>query len=77
MRIRLAMAEAGVEAEIAEDPQMVLGDALQRLADEADGAGLQVVEPAEIVEQFAVTGIGVERIDGEIAPRRRPPPSRR
>ncbi len=47
------MAVAGMEAEIAEDAQMILGDALQRLADEAHGARLQVVEPAEIVEQLA------------------------
>ena len=35
-RVRLAGSEARVEAEEAQDPQMVLGDALQRVADEAD-----------------------------------------
>ena len=37
-RVGLAGAEARVEAEEAQDPQMVLGDALQRVADEADAA---------------------------------------
>ena len=52
-RIRLAGVEAGVEAEEAQDPQMILGDALQRVADEADVALLEIGEPAEIVEQLA------------------------
>ena len=51
--VRLARAEAGVEAEEAQDPQMVLGNALQRVADEAHVALLEVVEAAEIIEDFA------------------------
>ena len=52
-RVRRALAEAGVEAEEAQDAQMILGDALQRLADEAHPARLQIVDAAEIVEQLA------------------------
>ena len=51
--IGLARAEAGVEAEEAQDAQMVLGDAHQRIADEADAARLEVGQAAEIVEDLA------------------------
>ena len=51
--VGLARPEAGVEAEEAQDPQMILGDALQRIADEADVALLEVGEAAEIVEDLA------------------------
>ena len=57
--IRLAGAEAGMEAEEAQDPQMVLGDALQRIADEADVTLLEVGEAAEIIEQLA--GLRISR----------------
>ena len=67
--VGLAAAEAGVEAEEAQDSEMVFGDALQRIADEADVAALEVVEAAEIVEDFAGHGVGRQRIDGEIAAR--------
>src|SRR5687767_7447634 len=60
------MAVAGMETEVAEDTQMILGDALQRLADEADDPGLQILESAEIIEQLAGEWVGVERVDGEI-----------
>ena len=53
------MAVPRVEPEIAEDPQMVLGNSLERVADESDRAGLQVVEPAEIIEKLAAEGIGI------------------
>ena len=45
------VAEPRVEAEEAQDAQMILGDALQRIADEADAPRLQIVDAAEIVEQ--------------------------
>ena len=63
-------AEAGMEAEEAQDPQMVLGDALERVADEADVPFSKIVEAAEIVEDLAGRGIGRKRVDGEVAPRR-------
>jgi hypothetical protein len=36
MGIRIAMTVTRMEPEVAQDPQMVLGNALKRLADEAD-----------------------------------------
>lgn len=39
------LAEAGMEAEEAQDAQVILGNTLQRIADEADASGLQVVQP--------------------------------
>ncbi len=45
-------AEAGLEAVVAQDPQVILADALAGIADEADAARLQVLEPAEIVEDL-------------------------
>jgi hypothetical protein len=62
--------EAGAEAEVAQDAQMVLADALMRIADKADAAILQILQAAEIVEDLQRFGIGIERVDGEIAPRR-------
>jgi hypothetical protein len=49
-------AEARVEAEEAQDAQMILGDAGQRIADEADPARLEVGQAAEIVEHLAAAG---------------------
>ena len=49
---------------------MVLGNSLERVADEAHAPRLDVGEAAEIVEQFARRGIGRQSIDGEVAPRR-------
>ncbi len=60
-------AEAGVEAEEAEDPQMVLGDALERVADEADPGRLEVGDAAEIVEHFPARRVGAQGVDGEVA----------
>ena len=64
------MAEPRMETEEAQDAQMILGDPLQRVADEAHAPGLQVGQTAEIIEQFAGRGIGIERVHREIAPRR-------
>ena len=49
---------------------MILGNPLERFADKADDARGQIVHPAEIVEYLPGFGIGIERIDREIAPRR-------
>ena len=67
--VGLAFAEAGMEAEEAQDAKMVLGDALERLADEADAARGDIVEPAEIIEDLAADRVGIERVDGEVAAR--------
>ena len=42
--------KARMEAEEAQDTQMILGDSLQRVADEAHAPGLQIVQAAKIVE---------------------------
>ena len=47
------IAEARMEAEEAQDPQMILGDPLQRITDEAHAPGRQIVQPAEIIEDLA------------------------
>ena len=65
----LAFAEARVEAEEAQDAQMVLGDALERLADEGDAARGDIGLAADMVDHLAGQRIGVERVDGEVAPR--------
>ena len=67
--VRLAGAEAGVEAEEAQDPQMILGNSLQGIADEANVALAEIVEAAEIVEDLAGPRVGRQRVDGEVAPR--------
>ena len=67
--VGLAFAETGVEAEEAQDAEMVLGDALERLADEADAARRDIVEAAEIIENLAADRVGIERVDGEVAAR--------
>ena len=68
LRVGLAAAEARMKAEEAQDAQMVLGDALSGSPMKRTRARLQVVEPAEIVVELAGGGIGVERVDREIAP---------
>ena len=47
---------------------MVLGNALERFADEAHAARQQVFLASEIVEDFARPGIGGQGVDREIAP---------
>ena len=65
--VRLPGCVFGREPEKAQDSQMIFGDALQRVADEPHPPRLDVVEPAEIIENFARAGIGIERVDGKIA----------
>ena len=67
--IHIALAIPGVEAEQPQHPEIVLRDARMRIAHEAHPAGDQVFHPGGIVENLAAGG-GIERIDGEIAPRR-------
>ena len=58
-----------MDAEEAQDAQIVLGDPRRRVADEADAPGAQVGKAAERIDQRAV-GLGVERVHGEVAPGR-------
>ena len=52
--VRGAFAIGGMEAEEAQDAQVVLGDALLRLADEAHAPRGDVGKPADIVVDGAV-----------------------
>ena len=49
---------------------MILGDAGERIADEAHPARREIGEPVEIIEDLAARRIGGERVDREVAPRR-------
>jgi hypothetical protein len=49
---------------------MVLGDPGEGIADELHPPPLEVLDAAEIVENLARDGIGEQRVDGEVAPRR-------
>ena len=51
-----AVAIGGVEAEEAQDAQIILGDARSRLADEAHAPRVEIGEPADIVVHGAVGG---------------------
>ncbi len=73
-RISRLRAKPRLKPEVAQDPQVILADALTRIADEAHPPCRQIFQPAEIVEDFACRRIGIERIDGEIAPRGIVPP---
>ena len=53
---------------------MVLGNPLQRVADEPDVPVSQIVEAVEIVEDLARRRICGQGIDSEVAPRRIFPP---
>ena len=63
----VAGAVSGVEAEEAQDAQVIFLDALLGIADEAHAARGQIGEPADIIVDRAVGARG-ERIDGEVAP---------
>jgi hypothetical protein len=67
LAVRLALAEAGEEAEETQDPQMVFGDPGQRVADEADPAGREIRLAAEIVVDLERDGIGEQCVDREVA----------
>ena len=64
--IHRALAVISVEAEEAEDAQIIFLDARLGLADEAHPAGLQIPIAADRIEHIAVA-IGVERIEREVA----------
>ena len=63
------VAIGGMEAEEAQDAQIVLGDARAGIADEAHAARFEIGKPADVVVHRAV-GIDRQRVDGEVAPLR-------
>ena len=50
--------------------RQVFADALAGIANEPYPPRRKIIQPPEPVENLAAGGIGVERVDGEIAPRR-------
>ena len=72
--VGLTQAVAGVEAEETQDAQMILGNPLERVADEPHVALLEVLEPSEIIENLARSGVRGQGIDGEVPPCRVRPP---
>jgi hypothetical protein len=69
-RIKIAAPEARRKAIVAQDAQMILGDPRCGIANKAHAAAVQIGNTAEIVIDCPGFGIGIERIDREIAPRR-------
>ena len=61
------VAVLGAKAEEAQDAQVVLADALARVADEAHALGLEIGIAAERIVHRAV-GVAIERVHGEVAP---------
>src|SRR5690606_17153707 len=61
-------AEARLEAVVAQDPQVILADALPRVADEPHAAGGEIGEAAEPVIDLERRRVRVEGVDGEVAP---------
>ena len=72
--VHFAAPEPREETKIAQDAQMILGNALRGIANEAQTLCLQIGQTAEIVGNLARLRIRIERIDREIAPRRIFPP---
>ena len=68
-RIERAFPVGGVEAEEAQDAQVVLANARRRLADEDDAMRLQIRQAADVVVHRPV-GADREGVDGEVAPLR-------
>jgi hypothetical protein len=60
----------GGEAEEAQDAQVILADALCRIAHEAQPALREIPEPQAQRIQHGAIGLGVKRVHGEVAPRR-------
>ena len=60
-------AEAGGEADGAEQTEAVFGEALRGVADGAEAAGLEVGESVDVVDDFAGEGVFEEGVDGEVA----------
>ncbi len=65
--VRHAVRIRRLEAEEAQDAQIILGDAAGRIADEADPAFGEIVETADVIVDDAV-GRDRQRVDGEVAP---------
>ena len=65
--VGLTRAVGGMHAEEAQDAQIILGDALAGIADEAHALGFDIGKPADMVVHDAA-GIDGKPVDGEVAP---------
>ncbi|OIQ81402.1 hypothetical protein GALL_368360 [mine drainage metagenome] len=63
-------AELGGEARHAQQSHRVLAVALRRVADHAQGARLEVAQAVVVVDDDVPRRVVVQRVDGEVAPRR-------
>ena len=69
-RVEFAAPEARRKAIEAQDAQIILGNARRGVADKSDAPGGKVGKAVEPVVDRAAVGIGVKRVDREVAPRR-------
>src|SRR5205823_10212002 len=60
--------EAGGEADGAEQAELVLAEALARLADGPQDSRFQVLLAADVVDDFAADRVEEHAVDGEVAP---------
>ena len=67
IRVGTIAAEARLEAEEAQDAEMILGNPLEGIADEAHPPRRQIGDAAEIVGHRARDRVRGERVDGEVA----------
>ena len=65
--IGFARPVGGMHAEETQDAQIILGDALAGIADEAHAPGCDIGKPADMVVHDAV-GVDRKPVDGEVAP---------
>ena len=68
-RVLLSAPKPRQEPIVTQYAQMILGDALDRIADEPHKARGQIGRAVKPVKNFAARRVGIKRIDGEIAPR--------
>jgi hypothetical protein len=69
-RVKLAAPETRRKAIEAQDAQIILGNARRGVADKGDTPRGEVGKAVEPVVDRAAVGIGVKRVDREVAPRR-------
>ena len=67
LAIGLALAEGGVNAEKPEDAQIILGDPLVGVADEAHAPGGNIGKAPDVIVHDAF-GVDRQAVDGEVAP---------
>ena len=59
-----------MKAEIAQDAQIILFNTRRRIADKTHAIGLYIRQPVPCRVVQRAIGIGIKRVNGEVAPRR-------